>query len=366
MKSFITQILSWFLSIILCFSFGSVLAQATAAGGTTESMKVTLLHLNTDGTTPVIDGNLTLYNNTFSNTLEDDAVKMVNFGENFGISRLATNLSIEQRLKIEAMDTTYFSMWNVSARNYRVTIATTNMNHPGLFGYFEDAYLNTSTPLLLNGVNTIDFTVNSDAGSYQINRFKIVFKNPALIALPTKFISFTAVKKPTSILLNWNVDNESSMNGYQVERSTDGIHFNVINTVDARNIPGVLKYESTDATYTNGENYYRIRGIEQSGAAYLSSIVKINAVQKNNAYQVYPNPVSNRKIHVQFIAERSGTYQFQLISMEGKIIPLSNYESAKGRNIMSLPINTRLMPGIYKLRIIDPSGTTTAQSIHIL
>ena len=366
MKSFITHILSWFLSIILCFSFGSVWSQLPDGSVSTESMKVTLYHLNADGTTPIIDGNLTLYDNSFSNSLEDDAIKMTNFGENFGIARLSTNLSIEQRLKIDAIDTTFFSMWNVSVRNYRVTISNTNMNHPGLLAFFEDSYLNTSTPLLLNGINTIDFSVNSNAASYQINRFRIVFRNPALIALPTKFISFNAIKKPTSILLNWNVDNESSMNTYQVERSTDGVHFNVINTVDARNIPGIIKYESTDATYSDGENYYRIRGIELSGASYLSAIVKISAVQKNSSYLVYPNPVTNRKIHVQFMSDKSGTYRIQLISTDGKIIPLSNVESTKGRNIMSIPIQARLMPGIYKLRIIDPVGNVNTQNIHIL
>jgi hypothetical protein len=275
-------------------------------------------------------------------------------------------LSIEQRMKIEAIDTTFFSMWNFSARNYRLIIATTNLDHPGLFAYFEDSYLNTSTSLLLNGLNTIDFSVNADAASYQINRFRIVFRNPALIALPTKFISFNAIKKPTYIGLTWNVDNESSMNNYLIERSTDGTHFDVIQTLAARNIAGLLKYETNDANFIDGENYYRIRGVEHSGANYLSPVVKINAVQKNNNYKVYPNPVSNRKIHIQCMVEKAGTYQFKLISMDGKIIPMSNYAATTGNNIITLPINIRLMPGIYKLRIIDPAGVTNTQNIHIL
>lgn len=354
-------------SVSLSMLFFSGFTQSNpAAGGTTESMKVSLLHLGNDGTTSIIDGNLTLYNNTFSNGLEDDAIKMVNFGENFGIVRLASNLSIEQRMTINATDTTFFSMWNFSMRNYRVIIANTNLDHPGLIAYLEDSYLNTSTPLILNGINIIDFTVNSDLRSYQINRLRIIFKNPTLLLLPVKFVSFAANKLPAFVSLTWNVNNESSMNEYQVEKSIDGINFTKISTIKARNITGDIKYQASDANYNLGENYYRIRGVEFSGQSYLSQIVKINVQNKEREYSIFPNPVSNRKIHLQFFAEQSGNYQFQLISMEGKILPLTKQTGVKGRNLMVLPIQYRLQPGVYSLRITDPSGKTDSKQIHIL
>jgi hypothetical protein len=355
------------LSVFLSISAISGFAQSTpAAGGYSESMKVSLLHLNVDSSTSLIDGNLTLYNNTFSNGLEDDAIKMVNFGENFGIARYSSNLSIEQRMIINATDTTFFSMWNFSIRNYRLVIANTNLDHPGLFAYLEDSYLNTSTPMNLNGVNTFDFAVNSDANSYRINRFRIVFKNPSLMPLPVKFVSFTANKLPAFVSLTWNVNNESSMNEYQVEKSVDGINFTKISTVEARNVTGDIKYQSSDANYNVGENFYRIRGVELSGQSYLSQIVKINIQNKGKEYTIYPNPVSNRKIHLQFFADQPGNYQFQLISMEGKILPLFNQNGSKGRNLFVIPIQHRVQPGVYNLRITDPLGKSESKQIHIL
>lgn len=366
MRKSILQGLRLILSGVLAITAISGNAQTSAAGGSTESMKVSLFHLNVDGSTSIIDGNLTLYNNTFSNGLEDDALKMTNFGENFGITRFASNLSIEQRVKIVATDTTFFSMWNFTIRNYRMTIANTNLDHPGLFAYLEDSYLNSSTPLNLNGLNTVDFSVNADAGSYQINRFRIVFRNPSLMPLPVKFVSFSANKLPAFVSLNWNVNNESSMDEYQVERSSDGIHFTKIASLKARNVDGDLKYQSTDPQYNAGDNFYRIRGVEFTGASYLSQVVKISVKQKGNEYLIYPNPVSNRKIHLQFFAEKQGQYQFQLISTEGKIVPLQNYTGFKGRNLITIPIQQRLLPGIYGLRITDPAGNCETKNIHIL
>jgi hypothetical protein len=143
------------------------MAQSPSSPGPQESMRVSLYQLNANGSINLADGNLTNY----------DAIKMNNFGENFGILRHSTKLAIEQRKKVYYTDTAFFTMWNMQIRNYRLIITTANLDHPGLMAELVDNYLNVSTPILLNDLNTIDFAINSTPASYATNRFKVVFKS---------------------------------------------------------------------------------------------------------------------------------------------------------------------------------------------
>jgi hypothetical protein len=85
-----------------------------------ETMRANLYVVNNSVPT-LIDGNLTIYNSSFSNAVDwDDAWKLTNAGENFGIIRSNTTLVIERRSLIGLTDTTTFRMWNIQQRNYQI------------------------------------------------------------------------------------------------------------------------------------------------------------------------------------------------------------------------------------------------------
>jgi len=352
-------------AVALTAGFQSM-AQASSTPGPTESLRVSLYQLNSNGTTNLADGNLTNYDDAFSNAVIDDALKMNNFGENFGILRDATKLAIEQRRKIYANDTTYFSMWNMQQRSYRLIITTYNLEHPGLIGTFEDSYLNTSTPLLLNNQNVINFNINSTPASYATNRFRIVFRNPTLQPLATNFTSFTGRLASEKVALQWIVNNESAMREYVVERSADRINYLPIGNVPAINIAGSRTYTSEDAHYLKADNFYRIKGIGMNGEVQYTSILKISAGARGEAISVYPNPVINRKLSIQINATVAGKYYLNLYNSAGSLIPLAPIEVAVGQTTQNILLPSTLPSGVYRLRITTPENGDVIKSINVL
>lgn len=355
----------FFSAIALNLSLTSF-SQSPSPSVLSESMRVSLYQLSTGNVTNLADGNLTNYDDSYSNGLGDDAFKMNNFGENFGIVRLTSKLAIEQRKKIFATDTTFFAMWNMQQRAYRLIITTSNLAHPGLLGYFEDSYMGTSVPLSLNDINTIDFTVNSTPGSYASNRFRIVFKNPDLIALATNFVSFSGRHAGSNIELKWSVENESAMNQYTVERSTDRVNYTAIQNVQPYNTPGTKNYTINDPNFSKGDNFYRIKAVGLAGETQYSVIVKVTTSTSSEDILVYPNPVVNKKVNVSIPSQMSGKYIFDLISINGGVQPLGSAVVNSTQTIQVVQLPKTLAPGIYRLRIIMPDGTSAIKTINVL
>jgi hypothetical protein len=51
------------------------------------------------------------------------------------------------------------------------------------------------------------------------------FSFPQQSSLPVKLISFTGTYKSNTAFLNWEAENQVNFSGYEIEKSTDGIHF---------------------------------------------------------------------------------------------------------------------------------------------
>ncbi len=125
----------------------------------------------------IADGNIVAFERGFGNNInEHDAVKLMNPGENFGLTRNEIVLAVEARERIAADDTIFYSMANLRQQGYQLRFAPINMQSLNLHPYLVDRYRNTTTLLSLTDSSYVDFMVNSDIASAAVNRFFIVFK----------------------------------------------------------------------------------------------------------------------------------------------------------------------------------------------
>ncbi len=187
------------LMLILELVFTSLFSQ------TNEQLRGNLYAVNADSTYDLYDGNLTMFNIDNSNSVNEmDAVKMTNFGENFGLLRGTTTLVIERRKSITTTDTIFFKMWKMRLTAYKLELLVNGLAKLGLTGIFEDNYLNTRTPLNLDGVNSSVFTVTNTAASYAAGRFRIIFSMPAAAfkLLPITLQESKLTKKMMLLMLN--------------------------------------------------------------------------------------------------------------------------------------------------------------------
>jgi hypothetical protein len=308
------------------------------------------------------DGNLTMYNVNNSNLIDGmDAVKMTNFGENFGLERGAKTLVIERRKSISLSDTIFFKMWNMKLKTYKIDMVLSGLNAPGMTGILEDAFLNTQTVVNLNGTTSYTFDVNSTAGSYASNRFRIIFSSSQLLfaPLPVTFTGLKAFSKNNEANIKWTVENEKGISKYEVLKSINGRDFSSLGIVQSKNSSGTSEYQWIDPSIETGANFYRIKSIDINGQLQYSNIIKVNSDFNLQSVSVYPNPVTNGTINLQFTNQAKGFYSIRLINNFGQILHVSQLKHDGGNSIQTIQLNKNIIPGNYQLQVINPDNSKT-------
>ncbi|MFN8289053.1 MAG: right-handed parallel beta-helix repeat-containing protein [Chitinophagaceae bacterium] len=135
-----------------------------------------------------------------------------------------------------------------------------------------------------------DITWNSASNrwevSFDVTGFSGLFVKVTSIPLPLKWLSVQGhLNNSRQAVLLWTVE-ERDVNGYEVEKSTDGITFRKAGSVTGKG-DGNHEYNFTDGEPVNGVVYYRIRLIENDGRTSYSSIIRLSAEPRMNL-SVYP------------------------------------------------------------------------------
>ena len=166
--------------------------------------------------------------------------------------------------------------------------------------------------------------------------------------LPLKFGVVAAAQDNDDAVLSWQTFNAYNTSYFDIEFSTDGIHFDKIATMPSVN--------TTSNTYTykhflpaGTQLYYRIKQVDLNGAFSYSPVAKL-LMNKKIVLMVYPNPAAEI-LFIKNTAVSNGS-QIQIISSDGKV-----YLQQKSAANMQLNIKN-LTPGMYILRIINSDKTS--------
>ncbi len=207
---------------------------------------------------------------------------------------------------------------------------------------------------------TGDNTANTATNTY--NAFSAFTVGQVGTTLPVRFSSINAVAANNKISITWKVENETNLDSYAVEKSSDGVSFSSLEAVAAK---GYSTYTSIDNNPFAGNNYYRIKAMDKSGEARYSSIVKVNmSIKGRNELSVYPNPVVNKTINLQLKDMDAGSYSLLLIDNAGQIVYTKPLGNINGTQSMALPVGQSIAAGVYQL-IIKGSSQQLQQTIII-
>jgi hypothetical protein len=310
----------------------------------------------------IADGNAVAFDEAFSNNIDaDDALKILNSGENFGIQSGGKILAVEAKAPLAMTDTIYYSMSNLRRQTYQLRFVPENLQATGFDAFLLDKFLNTSTPISLEDSSFVNISITADHASAATDRFEVVFRQMA--ALPVAITSIKAVQKNKDILVEWNVENESSMQKYRVEKSLDGNNFTSVADVAAGN-KGAAKYDFTDINPSFGNNYYRINSITKDGNATYSQIVKVS-IASASSISIFPNPLTKGIINLQFTNAPAGKYGVRLINPLGEVVISKIIHQTSGNNKERIQCD-HLSKGIYQLNITKPDGSVVVEPIVVL
>ncbi len=148
------------------------------------------------------------------------------------------------------------------------------------------------------------------------------FKITAL-TLPVTLKSFTAIAQNKNAVLNWATSSESNTAAFYIQRSTDGVQFNTIGTVDARGKSGLgASYNYTDinalSLLSAKAIYYRLQVADYDGKSSISKVEAIQNLQATLLVKLSPNPVhTNTKISID---NAIGKVAVMVKDLNGKLI----------------------------------------------
>jgi len=337
---------------------------AAAAG--TGQIITTLNLLNADNSTTLADGVIAEFDNLYDATIDlDDALKFTNSNENLSIVKGNITLVAERRPALGFNDTVYFRLTTTTQRAYQFVFDATGLEQPGMLGFLEDSYLATSTLVNLSGTTIVNFSINAATASAAANRFRIVFK-PSMSVLPVTISSVKAFEKGSNVMVEWKVENELNMVKYEVEKSTDGavfININTINLTGANNAYNT--YSSLDVKPVQGNNFYRIKCYDKTGAITYSAIVKVAMGKSESSFRIYPNPVTGNVINLLMNNQPAGLYQVKLTNTIGQLVFVKSIQNNGGNSTEALNTGSKLAVGVYQMEIIGKDNSQNTQKVIV-
>ena len=330
---------------------------------TVSLLNTSLYQVNTNGNTTIVDGALALFSDSYSNAIDAmDARKLTNSAENLAIKTAGALLAVTSRHTITAQDTIFFNLTGTSTRAYRFHFDAENLD-PSVQGYLVDNYTHSRTPLNMTGTTDADFTIANVTGSNAANRFMIVFE--PVKALPVTFTSIKAWRQDKDIDIQWRVDNEVNIKQYEVEKSTDGSNFtSMAQQQPTANNGGSAVYVSADANPVTGFNYYRVRSTDINGKISYTNVVKVLVGTLKQDITIYPNPITDGMIHLQFTNMPEGKYKIRLLNKLGQVILQKQITRANGNGTELIKWDYNLAHGMYQLEVTRPDES--AKDINVL
>lgn len=216
------------------------------------------------------------------------------------------------------------------------------------------------TPILgqVSGLNTV--TVS---GVTQFSPWAISGNSSPL---PVTLLDFTAVQVNEAVTLNWSTASEINNEYFEVEKSLDGINFNVIGRViGAVNSTTTRFYSFSDHELKKGRIFYRLKQTDLDNKFTYSPIVAVNVGEASSstiALSVYPNPT----IESLFIIHEGlvdGIIFISIIDGTGKVISRSERYVELGDNVpLELDVS-HIKPGYY---VIQTFAGGKSKSFRIL
>lgn len=183
--------------------------------------------------------------------------------------------------------------------------------------------------------------------------------------LPVELVFFSGEKENGTVKLNWQTATEINSSEFVIERSADGVTFEVIGHVaGAGNSSSVLNYDFVDAKPYSGTNYYRLRQFDYDGSSELFHTIALNF---NNGlallqFKAVSNLVDDKAIF-SFDSEKGGTYTVKLFDALGNELHEVLVSASKGYNNFDLSFSA-YSSGYYIARLTSSNSET--QQIKLL
>ena len=200
----------------------------------------------------------------------------------------------------------------------------------------------------------MDLQITADNKLVAATHGKGVFRTNLFIpplTLPVTFTSFTGKNNNDNNELSWVVSDEQNLLRYELERSVNGINFQPINTITARNATTTTIYNYSDniRRVIAAAYYYRVKAISGDGSYFYSDVVFIKSNRKT-IFNILGNPFTD-KLSFQYTTAENGKMKIQLLDISGRIIRREEQLITAGSAYYTIDNLSSLSAGTYVLEL---------------
>lgn len=186
-----------------------------------------------------------------------------------------------------------------------------------------------------------------------INSFSSFYFTQAGFVLPVELLSLSGKYADQSVALDWKTNNENNSAYFTVEKSTTGISFKSIGTVNASG------FTTTSTSYAFKDNdlttdfastvYYRLKMFDQNGSFKYSNTISINLPALTGNVIISPNPVP-AVMKAIVTAPADSKTEWRIVDNAGRTLQTGNATIKKGTSQFSVNVSN-LPAGTYFLNI---------------
>ncbi|TNF50479.1 MAG: T9SS type A sorting domain-containing protein [Bacteroidetes bacterium] len=174
--------------------------------------------------------------------------------------------------------------------------------------------------------------------------------------LPIELISFDGINQGESNLLTWIVASQINNDYFTIERSLDGLHWEIVGTVDgAGTTQHNLYYTLEDPSPYFPVTYYRLKQTDFDGKGKYSDIVSVSNIKGDGndfITDLFPNPTSEYATFSYSGHDTKTPLTVQVVNTLGEVVSQMTYTNVY-RNMPATLITSDLSKGVYQVRFVQ-------------
>lgn len=173
--------------------------------------------------------------------------------------------------------------------------------------------------------------------------------NPTVV--PLDGMELKAKWENDKAVLEFTVLLNDSYDHFVMARSTDAVNFTPLNSIQNTSNSSQQLYTYKDNRISARNIFYRVKGVSKQGQVSYSSIAKLSNGSRQLA-RVYPNPVTNYTINVEFLEKVQHPVDITIYGTLGEKLYSNKFNPAGNNNLRFKVANFFEAHTIYILRIV--------------
>jgi hypothetical protein len=174
--------------------------------------------------------------------------------------------------------------------------------------------------------------------------------------LPLSLLSFNGENVERKNNLYWTTASERNSNYFTIEKSKDGINWEVLSIIAAAgNSDEFLMYEEVDNTPFKDLTYYRLLQTDLEGKSEIAKTIAIRSeLAEENFTDIYPNP-SDKNFYFNYGGnDFYTTINVEIVNSLGQIVLMQDYSEFNKSTALSIDAG-ELSEGFYQVKITQGS-----------